>query len=365
MTRKLLTPQEAERLAQVDRIDVGPYETWNPIQQCPFVVELLCQPLAALIEDAASGKRVYEFMSIRRPGDVLQYLAIRLVDVGDDVKQAVASRRPTESPEVPKEIPFLEFDKCFHWDPDDTYPHHLAWLAHREGKYWSKKLDSLFEIVRGAQSRLRENDDFLLRHEIGFIDAHQHRRDYWPDWRVNPHPLPMTGWKAEDMPEYLRDVILDLIQRDDVQSVSCPFDDFVIWRALVVKQLRRSEATGLPLQEAFALCGPNAVYWQGIEDWGGKVHIPMEGACGGDLFILPEWHNFFADKVREGGKLRWAVGGKRCHRVLLRGDHGEIGCATRKTYGDWTLYTSTAPYEPCNPFVDPEMDAIIAAGPVE
>lgn len=159
--------------------------------------------------------------------------------------------------------------------------------------------------------------------------------------------------------------ILDLIQRDDVQSVSCPFDDFVIWRALVVKQLRRSEATGLPLQEAFALCGPNAVYWQGIEDWGGKVHIPMEGACGGDLFILPEWHNFFADKVREGGKLRWAVGGKRCHRVLLRGDHGEIGCATRKTYGDWTLYTSTAPYEPCNPFVDPEMDAIIAAGPVE
>lgn len=167
----------------------------------------------------------------------------------------------------------------------------------------------------------------------------------------------------EAVPEYLREVILDLIRRDDVQSVSCPFDDLVIWRALVEKQLRRAEETGLPLQEAFALCGPNAVYKLGIEDWGGEVHIPMEGACGGDLFILPEWHNFFADKVREGGKLRWAVGGKRCHRVLLPGDHGEIGCATRKTYGEWTLYTSTAPYEPCNPFVDPEMDAIIAAGP--
>jgi len=91
----------------------------------------------------------------------------------------------------------------------------------------------------------------------------------------------------------------------------------------------------------------------------------MEGTCGGDLFILPEWHRFFADKVRDGGKLRWAAGGKRCHRVLLRGDYGEIGCATRETFGDWTLYTSTAPYEPCNPFVDPEMDAIIAAGPEE
>lgn len=171
--------------------------------------------------------------------------------------------------------------------------------------------------------------------------------------------------KAEDMPDYLREVILRLIHRDDVQSVSCPFDDPIIWRALVKKQRRRSVETGLPLQEAFALCGSSSIYELGIENWGGEVHIPVEGTCGGDLFILPKWHNFFADTVRDGGKLRWAVGGKRCYRVLLRGDPGEIACATRETYGDWTLYTSTAPYEPCNPFVDPEMEAIIAAGPVE
>lgn len=154
------------------------------------------------------------------------------------------------------------------------------------------------------------------------------------------------------IPKPVIDVILDLIQRDDVHSVSCPFDDFALWRKLIETQVLRAKATGRPLQQAFGLCGPDSGLPNiPVDDWGGEVHIPYEGACGADLFILPSWHRFFPEKVRDGGKLRWAVS-KPCHHVLLSGDYGELACATRQVIGEWTLYTSTAPYEDCNPFVE-------------
>lgn len=160
------------------------------------------------------------------------------------------------------------------------------------------------------------------------------------------------------IPKPVFDTILELIQREDVHSVSCPFDDYALWRKLIEEQVRRAEATGKPLQKALCLCGPDSDLPNvPIDDWGGEVHIPYEGTCGADLFILPSWHRFVAEKVRDGGKLRWAVG-KACHHILLCDDHGELACATRRVIGDWTLYTSTAPYEDCNPFTDERLGAM-------
>ncbi|MCX7148664.1 MAG: hypothetical protein NTY05_04525 [Rhodocyclales bacterium] len=161
------------------------------------------------------------------------------------------------------------------------------------------------------------------------------------------------------LPEPLFRVIMDLIRRDDVRSVSLPFDDFALWRELVAEQRRRSEATGHPLQRAFGLFGPEAglAHLQ-IEEWGGEVGIPYEGASGADLFILPTWHRFFAEKIRNGGKLRWAVH-KPCNRIIVQGDHGEVACATRTDIGaGWWLYDWTAPHEDCNPLFDPEFERI-------
>jgi len=160
----------------------------------------------------------------------------------------------------------------------------------------------------------------------------------------------------QPIPDLLFVAILDLIRRDDVCSVSCPFTDHALWRILVQEQVRRAKVTGLLLQRAFGLCGPDSgLAGINAEDWGGDVHIPYEGACGADLFILPEWHRFFVEKVRDGGKLRWAVH-KSCHHILLCGDYGELACAMRTAIGDWTLYTSTAPYEDCNPFLETEIE---------
>lgn len=166
----------------------------------------------------------------------------------------------------------------------------------------------------------------------------------------------MTTRDEKPMPQPLFEALVELSRRDDVRSVSCPFNDSALWRVLVEQQVRRGEATGLPVQQAYGLCGPDSGLPNfNAADWGGAIHIPCEGACGADLFVLPAWHRFFADKVREGGRLRWAVG-KPCHHVLLQGDHGELACATRRVIDNWTLYTSSAPYEDCNPFIDRKLE---------
>jgi hypothetical protein len=181
---------------------------------------------------------------------------------------------------------------------------------------------------------------FLSGSEITAMASTNDDEDWIMPFRDNLIPIETSLFK----------VILDLIRRDDVHSVSCPFTDPALWRALVGEQLRRSEQSGLPLQEAFWLSGPDSGLENiPVKDWGGEVHILYEGASGADLFILPAWHRFFAEKVKDGGKLRWAIH-KPCHHVLLYGDYGELGCATRTVFGDWTLYTSTAPYEKYNPF---------------
>jgi hypothetical protein len=206
-------------------------------------------------------------------------------------------------------------------------------------------------LVHAAQARLRQCDDYLLQNELRSIDAGRHRRDFFVDISRNPQTT-ANGWKEQSVPEPVISMIHELIQRDDVHSVSCPFEDRALWRKLVETQVRRAEATGQSLQKAFCLCGPDSGLPNvPVDDWGGEVHIPYEGACGSDLFILPSWHRFFAEEVREGGQLRQAVR-KPCHHILLRGDHGELVCATRQVIGDWTLYTSTAPYEDCNPFLE-------------
>lgn len=359
---ELLMDTERDRLTRAMRIEVGKYHSWNPVRECAFVVELDARPLALLVDDVALGRRIYEFMSIRRPGDVLGYLMIRAVDVDVDVLKTLAEGLGDEVLRGQACLPFIEFDGCFRWDYDDTPPHEIAWLEHRRSGYWTKQQAELFDLVRTAQSRLRQSDDDLTRHELKLIEDSRHRRDNWPDWRGDVHARPHGVGRPIEVPDALRTAILELIQNGDVRSVSCPFGDLQVWRALVAEQLRRSEATGLPLQRAFGLCGPDSGLPDiEVGDWGGEVHIPYEGACGSDLFILPSWHRFFADKVRDGGKLRWAVG-RPCNHVLLRGDHGELACARRRAIDeDWTLYSTFEPYQDCSPFVEQDLEAVSAS----
>ena len=152
------------------------------------------------------------------------------------------------------------------------------------------------------------------------------------------------------LPERVTAKVLELIQKDDVRSVSCPYDDPDLWLSLVTEQVRRATATGLPPQQAFTLCGPDGGLWDNpSEALGGIVHIPYEGICGGDLFIRPTYRKFRVSAGTKTGRLSTAATVPGCYYVLSPDDYGELGFATRTTVGEWVLYQSNAPYVPCDP----------------
>lgn len=180
--------------------------------------------------------------------------------------------------------------------------------------------------------------------------------------------MPRTPFPLTDA---LRQAILELARQPDIRSISCPFDDFALWKALLQEQVRRSKELKLPPQEALYLAGPDSgvpgiAYGSPIGDdddflahadlsattpslelWGGEIHIPFEGATGGDLFILPEWHNAFPERLSlPRAKLHWMVT-KPCNYLLTNRDLGKHECATRTVVADCFLYASNAPHVDC------------------
>ena len=176
-----------------------------------------------------------------------------------------------------------------------------------------------------------------------------------------------------DISDELREFILAMARRDDVNSVSCQFHDSKLWEGLLTEQVKRAHLSGKSPENAFFLCGPDsgihgvAKHHHGLEDlpkeeWftgntleekiGGAIHIPYEGVCGADLFVYPKWRRIYpAAWKKEGAELDWATPMKPCNHLLIEQDLGESDCATRVIPVEgWWLYSSTAPYKNCNPF---------------
>jgi hypothetical protein len=159
----------------------------------------------------------------------------------------------------------------------------------------------------------------------------------------------------------LHHVILNLAKQPDIHSISCPFVDYDLWEALLQEQVRRSQVTGLPYQEALYLSGPDSGI-RGMEratengeerefappSTGGYVHIPWQGATGADLFIVPAWRVVRPGAGPNPEKLGYTVG-TSCNYVLSHRDLGAMDCALRTIVAEWFLYKSVHPCEDCNP----------------
>ena len=353
-----LNDEEYRVLTTSERIHIGNYGALGPDKRdCSFVIEIDARPLVVLAESAALGSRVYEFMSIRRPGDALHYLSVRLVALDDEVVDHIIERQNAHDSfdwrsrrmQSMTQIGFAEFDRYFVREGDDTSPFAGVWRDHREGRYWQEKAEDLLGRIVRLQSRLQQTTDFLLLNELQLIKQGRHRRDYLTTVeRQSERTLEIP--QQSEVPANLFQAIAGLIKIETVQSVSCPFTDFALWRALVTEQVRRAQRLRVEAQKAFTLCGPDS----GLpdvraEDWGGEIHIPYEGACEADLFILPSWRVFRADLAQQDGSLAGALGVAQCQYVLAPYDYGELRSAVRTVVGDWVLYESKLPYVPSDP----------------
>ena len=143
--------------------------------------------------------------------------------------------------------------------------------------------------------------------------------------RVIPESEPDLRRRLPPLTAKLRKVILDLARQPDIHSLSCPFEDYDLWYALIEEQIRRSEATGLRCEEALCLCAPDTgingmqKYDDASEEWpfhpppiGGYVHISWEGVCGSDLFIVPAWRRVWPGQGAHPDHISKLVG-KRCN----------------------------------------------------
>jgi hypothetical protein len=324
-----------------------------------FIIQVDARPLAKLFQDAARGQRVYELMSIERPGDILHYLWLTVPDRESGLAKATTERHASQfryrGPMGDVcHMPFTEFDTGFIFDGDDTDDVFFMWDDFKESQEWRPYPFRLLSVAKSAQEKLRNSSDYLVQYELALMQQRMHRQDFWSSIRRYCE-MEFKSPAIETAPAEVFDCIVRLAQQPNVNSVSCPFQDFDLWRTLIAEQVRRSTARGVAPQEALQLNGPDSgiPYIRGSNyyqdrDWGGEVHIPYEGATGGDLFIQPKWFGFSAELARKAPTLSHAVFGqyavdgfKTCKYLLTRlSALGELPCATRTIVGEWVMYTA-------------------------
>ena len=347
---RLLTEVEWAVLSLPMRVDLRYQVRVNAQwEERPFVLDIDARPLAVVAESAALSHRLYEFMQLRRPGDLLRYWWTREVEFGPELAKHLQGRIEYIDRQVfgtsqpPLAIPFTTFDACFwnqesRWVDEDMNNLEELWSRYRRTNARPPDLDQMFGIVEAAQLRLRSSRDPLLQYELALTDSRKHDRDGW----ASPGPVlhRSTIPAAESaMDAGLFELIVSLSHRADVRSVSCPFDDRLLWRALVLEQVRRAALQGIAPAEALFLAGPESGLTDvAAEDWGGDIHIPYEGVCEADLFIVPKWHSFDRKGAAAAGTARAGVFGRAHRYVITRGDPGEFARDERMRCGESTMY---------------------------
>jgi len=338
---ELLLVSNKEWLLCIDTetLTPGPYSGWRG-KIHPFIVEVDAKPLAILIESAARGYRVYELMSLNRPGDVLHYFRIRLIDVDPDIENRVkhcSENFGQQNKDDSNVLALPDFDSLFSWDSDDTAPEAECWLRFREQSFWPAKIKKFFDLAMKCQKQLHIQGDYLIQHELDRFDLGTHWRNFASDLPRNPYEVNYPFEKTGLSPAFFY-LIKELIVRETVQSVSYLEQDYALWRLLVEQQVRRANKDQKTVQEAFKLCGPdNGIPFVVAKDCGGEIHIPYEGDCDGDILIKTSWRKFRFEAMKS-----------TCQFLLTQEDYGEQECAYRTVADDWILYEYKGLYIPSN-----------------
>lgn len=301
---------------------------WRNDPSLPFRVQLHNFPLDHLVADAQEAHRVYELMSIRRPGDVWKYIWVELLDVPPNVRSSCQWRKDEakDSRKWPDNwLPLTEFDLCFYWAMDDTEPESRCWLPEREGSSFKTWAEELFAKIQAAQLTLRQSTDVLVQTELALMDKHCHHLDYKTHL---PFELTRPDYESPVKPRFSQafyDKLRELIALPEVNCFSFIGEDYQVLR-LVFTQQRLRFTPEDPLSTAntwpISVLADN-VY--GLGHWNAQALVHSDGigygylmACKGEGSRRPPL-----------GKMRWLL----CET----GEHEIPGF--RRTLGDgWCLY---------------------------
>lgn len=314
-----------------------------------LTLQVDARALGALAESAARGHRLYEFMRLERLGDILRYWWVEASDVGVEfiervnARMSVAERIRFRQGESSLALPFIVLDACFwrqelRWTDPDADELDRVWVDYRQRNPEQAILEVMLSIVQAAQVRLRASAKALQAHELALIDARRHSRDRWP--KLAPVafgcsvPAACTHLNAG-----LFEAIVSLARRDEVRSLSCSFDDPILWQELVWVQVQRAQRENCASSEALLLAGPDGgLSHFEADDRGGDIHIPYEGARDADVFVKPQWYAFDERLARSSGSVYAGLHEKAHRYALMEGYFGEFRDDECVRIGDWSLY---------------------------
>jgi hypothetical protein len=244
---ELVTKKQFELLNEILSVDIAKLSERGLNEEKPFVVGVDARPIAVLLLSAARANRVYELMSISRPGDLLNYFWITWINLGPDVIRQIKGyqRKPDQrtylKPETPlEELPFRDVDRCFYWQSDDTTNEAGQWCVVRDKGFWRDRMGLFFPLVQDAQQALRSSTDPLVKREIAMIDNGSHPLLYL--YEVE-RKAKLDGVPPDSciFPPSLMAFISDKLQSGAIHSVSCGENNYPLWKMLVAEQVMRAD----------------------------------------------------------------------------------------------------------------------------
>lgn len=319
-------------------------------------VILTTDPALQAAKEGNFGFTIFFGINIKDSFDAFkEVVTIGYLDPQPDSSKSQAEYLPGAQPikagdyQFPKlQLTDIGTDRC-NWPKEDV-EFFQKWLEAEPAQVWLK--ERYVELVEALNTTKMEVPESL-------------KGIFAPDYDDIP-PFNQTYRPEDELPQAVINVIGELSKRDNVQSVSFPFNNTKVWQLLVAEQLRRAKATGQTNQKAFTLSGPDGGLTCDPTAWGGTVHIPYEGCCMGDLFVVPKWRKLYPDWKEQfphagDGKGDQATlsdyahyhadpnWGLSCHFLLTKCELGDLKCASRKEIGDgWILYESSRPYVKTN-----------------
>lgn len=304
-----------------------------------FCIRLLSTQIEELIEHAAQAHRVYELFSIRRPGDVWEYVTVEIVSASQRLLDLVlAAQAPqdrdhaTATDQAKDRLTFGSFNRLFEWCWDDTEPEDECWLNHRDGAEMYGYADRLLVRINAAKAALNY-DDPLIRHETDSIERATHPYDYLTsnEWRIAcvKHPPRKPRFSAEF---YIR--LRKLLNEPLLASVAyAGHGDYMVLRECCAEQVQRVPAAGLAIYTIDN--GP-----VNNTPWGAHVQYFSEGLGEGQLTVEDGyWRDaLFVDLLTTDSR-------RQSPNVLTTKDRGEIQGYSRTTGDGWVLYSATNPIQ--------------------
>lgn len=273
----------------------------------PWKIEVQADALAQLVSDVSVGMRVYELLSITRPGELLAYVYLEFDPADVELQQELQSRLGrfgsrrwelgiTDEEPIEKII-FSSFERMYPLEPSSDSNLHGSWQLSRNcSSFWKDYLSDLFSRVKSVQNRTLLSPDPLIQAAMKLMNENRHPQqlDQHIERRASLHaPKPYIK-----MPPALVERLVTLVDIYQVRSVCAEEGGYVFWYEMLKRQL----AVGTSNLELRCGCdAPKPPYK--ASHVGGEINNGVQA----ELMVIPAWKTLCADACEKEQRLPYTA----------------------------------------------------------